>query len=71
MVQRTAIDDGARLRFGPDTDLSELVRLAAAEQDCCRFLRFDISIDASGVALVVRAPAGAAEVVTALFGAAA
>lgn len=71
VVARTAIDDGVRLQFGPKTDLPELARLAAAEQACCRSFRFNISIDTGGVALEVRAPAEAAEIVTALFGAAA
>jgi hypothetical protein len=46
-----------------------VARLAAAEQDCCRFFRFTLSIDAGGVALEVRAPSEATDVVTALFGA--
>jgi DNA-binding transcriptional MerR regulator len=69
VVARTAIDDGVRLEFGPGTDVTEMVRLAAAEQDCCRFFRFTVSIDTRGVALEVRAPAEAIDIVTALFGA--
>jgi hypothetical protein len=69
VVERTAIDGGVRLRFGPGTDVAEVARLAAAEQDCCRFFRFGLSIDRQGTALDVRAPADAIEVVTALFGA--
>ncbi len=71
VVARHAIDDGVRLDFGPNADVTEIARLAAAEQDCCRFFRFNISIDTRGVALEVRAPAEANEIVTALFGAAA
>lgn len=70
VTHRRAMDDGVRLEFGPTTDAMELVRLAAAEQACCSFFRFDLSLDARGIALEVRAPADAAEVVTALFGAA-
>lgn len=69
VVGRSAVDGGVRLQFGPGTDVAEVARLAAAEQDCCRFFRFDLSIDTRGVALEVRAPADAAEIVTALFGA--
>jgi MerR family transcriptional regulator, copper efflux regulator len=69
VVARTAIEDGVRLRFGPDTDAAEVARLAAAEQDCCRFFRFALSIDAHGLALEVCAPAEAIDIVTALFGA--
>ena len=68
VVARTALDDGVRLELGPATDVAELVRLAAAEQDCCRFLRFSVSIDTRGVALEVRAPLDAVDVVAALFG---
>jgi DNA-binding transcriptional MerR regulator len=69
VVTRTAIEGGVRLQFGPETDAAEVARLAAAEQDCCRFFRFALSIDAGGLALEVRAPADAMEIVTALFGA--
>lgn len=69
VTARTAVDGGVRLELGPGTDLAGITRLAAAEQDCCRFFRFTISIDARGVALEVRAPADAGEIVTALFGA--
>jgi MerR family transcriptional regulator, copper efflux regulator len=67
VVNRLPIDDGVRLEFGPHVDVTELVRLAAAEQDCCRFFRFAVSIDTRGIALEVRAPAEATEIVTALF----
>jgi MerR family transcriptional regulator, copper efflux regulator len=69
VVARTAIEDGVRLQFGPDTDAAEVARLAAAEQDCCRFFRFVLTIDTHGPVLEVRAPAEAIDVVTALFGA--
>lgn len=69
VVARTAIEGGVRLRFGPGTDVTEVARLAAAEQDCCRFFRFALWIDSQGVALEVRAPDEAIDVVTALFGA--
>jgi DNA-binding transcriptional MerR regulator len=71
VVARSAIDGGVRLQFGPGTDVTELAWLAAAEQDCCRFFRFSLSIDTRGVALEVRAPDEATDIVTALFGAAA
>lgn len=69
VTDRAAIDGGVRLTFGPQTDLADLVQLAAAEQQCCRFFRFCLTLDARGVALEVRAPAEAGDVVTALFGA--
>jgi DNA-binding transcriptional MerR regulator len=62
---------GLRLDLGPAVPLDELVRLAAAEQGCCAFFSFAITIDHRGIALEVRAPDDAADVVTAVFGAAA
>lgn len=70
VVARRPLENGVRLEFGPDTDVAELARLAAAEQGCCRFFSFALLLDTSGVALEVQAPPDAADVVTALFGAA-
>jgi DNA-binding transcriptional MerR regulator len=67
---RTAVDGGLRLTFDPATPLDRIAALAAAEHDCCRFFRFALTVDQRGVALEVRAPDDAADVVTALFGAA-
>jgi MerR family transcriptional regulator, copper efflux regulator len=69
--RRESIDGGVRLTFARSTPLDELMRLAAAEQDCCQFFGFAITIDTRGVALEVSAPADAGPIVTALFGAAA
>jgi DNA-binding transcriptional MerR regulator len=69
VAARRALDDGLRLEFGPNTDVSEIARLAAAEQGCCRFFDFALVIDDRGIALEVHAPAGARPVLTALFGA--
>lgn len=64
-------DGGLRLSLDTGAPLDELARLAAAEQGCCSFFAFSISIDNRGVALEVRAPDGASDIVTAVFGAAA
>ena len=53
---RDAIDGGLRIEFRPDADTAELGRLIGAEQRCCGFFRFTLMIDASGIALEVRAP---------------
>ncbi len=69
--QRASIDDGLRATFGPGTplgELGELVRLAAAEQDCCQFFTFAITVDSRGVALEVRAPHDARPAMHSLFG---
>ena len=67
---RDALPDGIRLTFAPDVEAAEVARLAAAEQGCCAFFRFALTVDARGTALEVRAPAEATDVVGALFGAA-
>jgi len=53
---RESIDNGLRATFGPATPLDELMRLAAAEQDCCQFFTFAITVDSRGVAVEERAP---------------
>ena len=71
VVARRALDDGGlRLEFGPATDVTEIARLAAAEQGCCRFFDFALMIDDRGIALEVHVPPDAQPVLTALFGAA-
>lgn len=68
---RAPLPDGAGVRvvFDPAVPLDELSRLALAEQGCCAFFAFAITVDDRGVALEVRAPTEAADVVTAVFGA--
>jgi len=68
---RTDLPDGSlRLELADDVDLAGLAELVAAEQACCSFFAFAITIDTRGVALEVSAPDGAAEIVASLFGAA-
>lgn len=69
-VRRALDDGGLRLEFGPNADVTEIARLAAAEQGCCRFFTFALVIDDRGIALEVHAPADGQPVLTALFGAA-
>ena len=66
--RREPIDDGLRATFGRAAPLDELMRLASAEQDCCPFFTFAITIDNRGVALEVRAPHDALPVLHSLFG---
>jgi DNA-binding transcriptional MerR regulator len=61
-------DGGLRLEFGADVDLGEVARLVAAEQHCCAFFSFAITVDDRGSALEVRAPDDAAGMVAELFG---
>ena len=69
-TRRTAIEDGLRIELDPDVDLGDLGRLIGAEQRCCAFLRFSLTVDAAGIVLDVRAPGPAAGIVTDLFGSA-
>jgi hypothetical protein len=69
-VARRDIDEsGVRVEFGDDVPTGDLMRLVAAEQDCCQFLRFAITVDTRGIALEVRAPSDARPIVESLFGA--
>ena len=52
----------------PRCRIAELMRLVAAEQDCCQFFRFAITVDTRGVALEVRAPEDALPIVESMFG---
>jgi MerR family transcriptional regulator, copper efflux regulator len=69
VTERTEIPGGMRVTFGADTSVGEIARLAAAEQQCCGFFSFAITLDARGVALEVTAPADARPVLEGLFGA--
>lgn len=59
---------GLRLALPPDASLDEVARLVQAEQGCCSFFAFALTVDRRGAALEVRAPAEAAELVATLFG---
>ena len=62
-VSRESIDNGVRLTFPPGTSLGALADLIIAEQECCMFFRFAITVDARGAALEVTAPPEAIDLV--------
>ncbi|MEY2523847.1 MAG: hypothetical protein QOJ66_2412 [Ilumatobacteraceae bacterium] len=66
--RREPVDGGVRCVFTASVPTSQLITLAAAEQDCCQFFEFAITVDTRGVALEVRAPADALPIVTSMFG---
>jgi MerR family transcriptional regulator, copper efflux regulator len=68
VTARHRIDGGLRLELRTDTDVTEIARLAAAEQSCCRFFDFALVIDGRGIALDVHAPPDGQPVLTGLFG---
>ncbi|MGH9033902.1 MAG: MerR family transcriptional regulator, partial [Acidimicrobiia bacterium] len=71
--RRQPLADGAGVRLVLDhrVPMEQLAKLATAEHECCSFFAFTITVDDRGIALEVRAPEEAAEIVTAMFGAAA
>lgn len=69
VVRRERIDGGVRLEFAASVATDELMRLVTAEQDCCQFFQFAVTVDTRGVALEVRAPTEAVSIVEAMFGA--
>ena len=55
---------GVRLRYAPSADvLGDIVRMIEAERQCCRFLRFELSVapDLGPITLDVTGPAGTIE----------
>jgi MerR family transcriptional regulator, copper efflux regulator len=58
---RTSLDGGVHLAFAATVDVQELTRLVVAEQDCCRFFAFAITVDDRGVGLDIRGPLEALE----------
>lgn len=67
---RISIDAGTRLTFDHGVDIPVISALFAAEQNCCRFLTFTLTVTADHVALAITGPSGAQPVVDALIGAA-
>lgn len=68
-THRVAVEGGVRVEFGSDVDVGELGRLVGAEQRCCAFLSFTLSVGSVGTVLEIRAPEVAAGMVADLFGA--
>lgn len=68
--ERVEVDGGVRLEFGPvaKAPVADIARLAQAEQGCCAFFSFTLTMDERGAGLEVRAPAEAAAVVAELLG---
>ena len=69
--RREEVRNGVRLVLEPSAPLDELMRVTAAEHDCCQFFAFVITVDTRGIALEVTAPVEAQALVQSVFGAAA
>jgi hypothetical protein len=64
---RQSIPDGVRIVFDREVNVASLASLAAAEQTCCSFFRFDITIDGE-VSMAITGPADAQPVIASVFG---
>ena len=67
---REELPDGYRLRFVPETGvLSSIAETIEAERQCCRFLRFGVTVEPDGgpISLELTGPPGTREFVTALL----
>jgi hypothetical protein len=67
VIERTPIENGVRVRFGPGIGAAAVADLADRERGCCAFFEFSIHLARGGVTLDVRAPAEAKALVDALF----
>ena len=67
-TRREPIDRGVRLEVGDDVELGALAELLRAEQACCPFWEFAITIDGRGVGVEVRGPDWTDALVDAMFG---
>jgi hypothetical protein len=64
------VPEGHRLRFTASEEiLAMIVRTVEAERHCCRFLRFQITVEPDGgaISLELSGPPGTREFVAALF----
>ena len=64
---REAIKGGIRLVLGAGAPLGVIAELAAAEQSCCSFFAFCLTLDGRGAALEVRAPSEGLTMIEELF----
>jgi MerR family transcriptional regulator, copper efflux regulator len=67
-TQRTPLPGGVRVQFEDRARLAELVALVDAEQTCCPFFSFVVTIDQRGLALEVTAPPDGQDLLTSVFG---
>jgi len=69
-TKHEALPDGHRWRFAAADDTLELIaRAIAAERQCCRFLRFSVTVepDEGPIVLELTGPPGTREFLTALI----
>ncbi len=59
---------GLRIEFDDGVDIAGLASLVAAEQRCCAFFSFALTVDQRAIGLEVHAPQDAAGIIDELFG---
>jgi DNA-binding transcriptional MerR regulator len=69
-TEREPIAGGVRIRFPRHTPIERLATLIEAEQACCRFFSFSLTVATDHVALDVTGPQGTEEITHALAGSA-
>ncbi len=67
-LKRDSLENGIRLEFQPNA-IPRIAATVDAERRCCRFLRFDLSIEPDGgpVRLTMTGPSGTREFLEALI----
>lgn len=68
VTERSPIAGGVRLVLDPTASVVEAARLAAAEQTCCPFFAFALTIDGQGMTLAVTAPTDGQDLLATVFG---
>jgi hypothetical protein len=69
-VEREPLADGYRLQFSSDEDVLPLIaRTVDAERQCCRFLRFTVTVEPDGgpISLNLTGPTGTREFLSAML----
>lgn len=68
VTQRVGVPGGLRLQLDESARLVELAQLVEAEQTCCPFFSFAITLDQRGLALEVTAPTDGQDLLATVFG---
>lgn len=68
VTRRLPIAGGLRLELDDRTHITELAQLVEAEQTCCPFYSFAVTIDHHGLALEVTAPTDGQDLLATVFG---
>jgi hypothetical protein len=67
-TSRRRVPGGIQLRLARSVDVGALATLLAAEQECCRFFSFTMTVADAEVVLEITAPPDAATLIDSLVG---